>query len=183
MVREAYALLRQSIIHVEQDDIDFEEDDEEMADAAGILGVGNGNGQDVAMEDLQDDDDESQFPHSANASSLLHGNTTSSEQQPTAIDGVATATTTGSPAARRTAAQSMQPDGEDQGTPAPALAAPKKKLRITCKLDHGVWSGSVLTFCLDSQQVHGDHEPLVSQDAFAKRRITNRSLSQRAAFE
>jgi hypothetical protein len=161
MVREAYALLRQSIIHVEQDDIDFEEDDEEMADAAGILGNGNGNAQDVAMEDLQDDD-ESQFPHSANASSLLHGNTTSSEQQPTAIDGVATATTTGSPAARRTAAQSVQPDGEGDGTPAPALAAPKKKLRITCELQHAGCSGSALTFCLDSQQVHGDHEPLVS---------------------
>lgn len=136
MVREAYALLRQSIIHVEQDDIDFEDDDEDMADAAGLLGVGNGNGnaQDVAMEDLAADD-ESQFPHSADASSLLHGNTTSSEQQPTAIDGVATATTTGSPAARRTAARSMQTDGAGEGTSAPALAPPKKKLRITCKLE------------------------------------------------
>lgn len=133
MVREAYALLRQSIIHVEQDDIDFEDDDEDMADAAGLLGLGNGNAQDVAMEDLPEDD-ESQFPHSANASSLLHGNITSSEQPPAAIDGVATATTTGPPAARRTAAQSMQTDGEGEGTPAPALAPPKKKLRITCEL-------------------------------------------------
>ena len=135
MVREAYALLRQSIIHVEQDDIDFEDDDEDMADAAGILGIGNGNGQDIAMENLPEDDD-AQFPHTANASSLLHGNTTSSEQQLTAIDGVATATTTGSPVARRTAAQSMQTDGEGEGTPGPALAPPKKKLRITCKLEY-----------------------------------------------
>lgn len=131
MVREAYALLRQSIIHVEQDDIDFEEDDEDMADAAALVG-GGANGGDVAMADLPEDD-ESQLPHSANASSLLHGNVSSSDAQATGIAGVATATTTGSPAAQRTAAQSVQPDGETDGTPAPALAPPKKKLRITCK--------------------------------------------------
>lgn len=132
MVREAYALLRQSIIHVEQDDIDFEEDGEDMADAAALVG-GGANGHDVAMEHLPED--EESLPHSANASSLLHGNVSSSEAQATGIVGVATATTTGSPAARRTAAQSVQPDGETDGTPAPApaLAPPKKKLRITCE--------------------------------------------------
>lgn len=169
MVREAYALLRQSIIHVEQDDIDFEEDDEEMADAAGILGVGNGNGQDVPMDDLPEDD-ESQFPHSVNASSLLHGNTTSSEQQPTGIDGVATATTTGSPSARRTAAQSMQTDREGEGAPAPALAPPKKKLRITCESQLECRRDTGLIYYLDSQQIHGNHEPLVCGDACVNQR-------------
>lgn len=128
MVREAYALLRQSIIHVEQDDIDFEEDEEDMADAAALVG-GGANGHDVPMEDLPEDNEPLR---STNASSLLHGNVSSSDQT-TGIAGVATATTTGSPAARRTAAQSMQPEGETEGSPTPALAPPKKKLRITCE--------------------------------------------------
>ncbi|KAI5451789.1 MCM DNA helicase complex subunit mcm6 [Naganishia albida] len=126
MVREAYALLRQSIIHVEQDDIDFEEDEEDVADAAALVG-GGANGHDVPMEDLPEDNEPLR---STNASSLLHGNVSSSDQT-TGIAGVATATTTGSPAARRTAAQSMQPEGETEGSPTPALAPPKKKLRIT----------------------------------------------------
>jgi DNA replication licensing factor MCM6 len=157
MVREAYALLRQSIIHVEQDDIDFEEDDEDMADAAALVG-GGANGHDVPMEDLPEDDE---LPQSANASSLLHGDVSSSDAQATGIAGVATATTTGSPAARRTAAQSVQPDGETQGSPVPALAPPKKKLRITCKCLYSQ-CGSRDLARFHSQQIHGNHEPLVS---------------------
>ena len=47
MVREAYSLLRQSIIHVEQDDVDFDEED-----APGILSVpnGHGTGEDESMD-------------------------------------------------------------------------------------------------------------------------------------
>ena len=70
MVREAYALLKQSIIHVEQDDIDFEEEDEELAEIAGMT-IGGHDG-DVQMDGAPADGngDESQRPDSNNASSL-----------------------------------------------------------------------------------------------------------------
>lgn len=120
MVREAYALLKQSIIHVEQDDIDFEEEDEEPADAAGV--TNGGQNDDVQMDGPAAD--ESQRPDSNNASSLLHRATSPSGAQTTGVTG------DGSPTARG------QTAGSRNGTPVPALAAAapkKKKLRITCE--------------------------------------------------
>jgi len=63
-VREAYALLRQSIIHVEQDDIDFD-DDEDKELNGGPSGGGGGGGPphtdgDDAMNLIGEDDDFSQ---------------------------------------------------------------------------------------------------------------------------
>ena len=43
MVREAYSLLRQSIIHVEQDDINLEEDEDEQLN-------GNGHANEESMD-------------------------------------------------------------------------------------------------------------------------------------
>lgn len=48
-VREAYSLLRQSIIHVEQDDIDFDEEDTEIARETVQPKMSEDDSQDVAM--------------------------------------------------------------------------------------------------------------------------------------
>lgn len=48
-VREAYTLLRQSIIHVEQEDVDF--DQEETADSTTVAARGAGESQDVEMSE------------------------------------------------------------------------------------------------------------------------------------
>ena len=50
MVREAYSLLRQSIIHVEQDDINFEEDDEQPN------GLTNGHGAPNGTRSTEEDE-------------------------------------------------------------------------------------------------------------------------------
>lgn len=44
MVREAYSLLRQSIIHVEKDDIDIDDDEDEVDGQAAVNGVNGTNG-------------------------------------------------------------------------------------------------------------------------------------------
>ncbi|EJD45673.1 DNA unwinding-related protein [Auricularia subglabra TFB-10046 SS5] len=54
-VREAYSLLRQSIIHVEQDDIDFDKDDEDEQHPPAPLG-GGGPGSDGGDDDAPDGD-------------------------------------------------------------------------------------------------------------------------------
>lgn len=87
IVREAYALLRQSIIHVEQDDIDFEDD----ADVAEATAAGAG------------DDDEMNGNSSsslAQPASLLHGNAGSSSS-PNAAARNGTSPTPGAAAAAR----------------------------------------------------------------------------------
>lgn len=48
-VREAYSLLRQSIIHVEQDDIDFDEEDKEIAPENIQPKMSEDDSQDVPM--------------------------------------------------------------------------------------------------------------------------------------
>jgi DNA replication licensing factor MCM6 len=48
-VREAYSLLRQSIIHVEQDDIDFDEEDKEIAPENVQPKMSEDDSQDVPM--------------------------------------------------------------------------------------------------------------------------------------
>jgi DNA replication licensing factor MCM6 len=51
IVREAYSLLRQSIIHVEQDDINFDEED---AAAAALNGTNGHTTQDEESQDAAD---------------------------------------------------------------------------------------------------------------------------------
>lgn len=74
IVREAFSLLKQSIIHVEQDDIDFEDDDEVVQEAAKAAAdaadAANANPEDINM-----DASGNEQPPSA---SLLHGTSTSS---------------------------------------------------------------------------------------------------------
>jgi DNA replication licensing factor MCM6 len=53
IVREAYSLLRQSIIHVEQDDINFDEEDEAAAILNGTSNRGT-NGHTTQDEESQD---------------------------------------------------------------------------------------------------------------------------------
>jgi DNA replication licensing factor MCM6 len=62
-VREAYALLRQSIIHVEQDDIEFDED--ESKDPEGGAGGGGEDSQDVEMSGADVDTTDPSFSESA----------------------------------------------------------------------------------------------------------------------
>ncbi len=71
-VREAFALLRSSIIHVEQDDIDFE-DDEDVVAPTGDADLDG----DVAMDDA-DIAALDQVESSYKNSSLLNGNGSSS---------------------------------------------------------------------------------------------------------
>jgi len=54
IVREAYSLLRQSIIHVEQDDINFDEEDELEADAERAVRAGREADEDEGMDDDAD---------------------------------------------------------------------------------------------------------------------------------
>jgi DNA replication licensing factor MCM6 len=62
-VREAYALLRQSIIHVEQDDIDF--DDDESKNPEGGTAGGGENSQDVEMSGTDMETTDPSFSESA----------------------------------------------------------------------------------------------------------------------
>jgi len=62
-VREAYALLRQSIIHVEQDDIDFDED--ESKNPQGGADAGGEESQDVEMSGADMDTTDTSFSESA----------------------------------------------------------------------------------------------------------------------
>jgi DNA replication licensing factor MCM6 len=107
MVREAYALLRQSIIHVDQDDIDFEDDNDEILPSAeeglnGIVDDMEMDAADVAAAEAVE--------ATYNASSLLNG--TSSSANPMSTPSVAVPPST------------TQPE-----TP---VAPIKRKLRITC---------------------------------------------------
>lgn len=109
MVREAYALLRQSIIHVEQDDIDFEDDTDEVLPAPeegpdGIAADANRN----ADFDMADIAAVEAAEASYNASSLLNGASSSA-----AMTGEGNGPAT---------------SNEPLATPAP----PRRKLRITC---------------------------------------------------
>ena len=89
IVREAYSLLRQSIIHVEQDDINF--DDDEDHDIAGVV---NGNGhatggmteEDESMMDAADiaalDAAESSFAQQQAAAASSSGAVNGGSAQP-----------------------------------------------------------------------------------------------------
>ena len=61
-VREAYALLRQSIIHVEQDDIDFDEDESKGPEGGGAEGESS---QDVEMSGADMETTDANFSESA----------------------------------------------------------------------------------------------------------------------
>ena len=55
MVREAYGLLRQSIIHVEKDDINIGDDEEDEVDAPQANGVNGTNGHAAENGDMNED--------------------------------------------------------------------------------------------------------------------------------
>jgi DNA replication licensing factor MCM6 len=76
MVREAYALLRQSIIHVEQDDINFDEEDE----AAAVLN-GNGNGHGSRMTQDEESQDAADIAAMEAAESSYNAATSSAQAQ------------------------------------------------------------------------------------------------------
>jgi DNA replication licensing factor MCM6 len=103
-VREAYTLLRQSIIHVEQDDVEFEEDAPPVVD--GVDGAQDS--QDVEMAGT----DTSQFESS-------NGNTTG---QSDTLVGTST---------DPLRASSTQPTSEDPAVSAAVPAPAKKKMVIT----------------------------------------------------
>jgi DNA replication licensing factor MCM6 len=112
-VREAYTLLRQSIIHVEQDDIDF--DEEELAGERPT----DARTQAVDAEDSQD------VEMSATEMEAIH-QTEQSYYQSTSING-RTSSSTGNVASGVT---SPGPNG--QASPPPAVQAiPKRRMVIT----------------------------------------------------
>jgi len=144
MVREAYALLRQSIIHVEQDDIDFEDDADETLPAPGE--GANGTTPDTNRDsdfDMADIAAAEAAEASYNASSLLNGDSS-------------------------TAAMTSERDrrfGSDgpSSTPVPA----RKKLRITCEQHLGRLQSGMVAYwpTLHRQQIYGHHELMVSADS------------------
>jgi DNA replication licensing factor MCM6 len=110
MVREAYALLRQSIIHVEQDDIDFEDDTDEVLPAPEEGPEGVVTDADVDMADIAAAE---AAEATYNASSLLNG---ASSSAPAGSEGGVN--------------NSGPPRSEG---PQDSLPPTRRKLRITCK--------------------------------------------------
>jgi DNA replication licensing factor MCM6 len=114
-VREAYTLLRQSIIHVEQDDIDFDEEELE----------GEREG-DRARRTAEDDVEESQDVEMSAAEMDVMGQMEESSMGVDALmqpNGAAVQATSSSSRAGSTAITSPPP--------APALAPPKRRMVIT----------------------------------------------------
>jgi len=121
-VREAYALLRQSIIHVEKDDIDLDEDDDDDdvdeggAPAAGGGGGGGGGGNDDGGDEQMDGDDDLPEigPSRTQGSSQLESSLGVEESME--MDGAAAPSSSQAPAVE---------------TPPQPQAQPKRKMRIT----------------------------------------------------
>lgn len=110
MVREASALLRQSIIHVEQDDIDFEDDIDEalpspIEGANGIVSEMDMDMADIAAAEAAE--------ATYNASGLLNGASSSAN------------------ASSQMDQSSLGRSGE-QNSSVPTVPVTKRKLRITC---------------------------------------------------
>ncbi|KAF8272164.1 mis5 protein [Lactarius quietus] len=78
-VREAYSLLRQSIIHVEQDDIDFDEEDKEIAPENVQPKMSEDDSQDVAMSGGDTEMTEQTWSTSTQAQSLVTPKTPQNE--------------------------------------------------------------------------------------------------------
>ncbi|KAE8259426.1 hypothetical protein A4X13_0g1021 [Tilletia indica] len=124
-VREAYALLRQSIIHVEKDDIDLEDDEEDDGpnpNAGGFGGGGGGGGDGDGPDDNDgdEDDDDADLPDIA-----PRRPPGGSSQDPASSLGIQP--------------DSMEMDGQQPSsgqagvdeTQSQAAAQPKRKMRIT----------------------------------------------------
>ncbi|KAK0551395.1 MCM DNA helicase complex subunit mcm6 [Tilletia horrida] len=118
-VREAYALLRQSIIHVEKDDIDLEDDEEDEDERQPNLnGFGGGRGDDDDGGD--DGDDDADLPElgpsrgaAGDGSQIEPESDLGAQGESMEMDGSALATA---------ATSSSQ---------APAQSQPRRKMRIT----------------------------------------------------
>ena len=129
-VREAYTLLRQSIIHVEQDDIDFDEEElegERDGDRAGDRGA-------AATEANEDEDESQDVEMSAAEMDAMDA----MEESSMAVDGVrqvgddpAIASQPGSPSARASGSGT----GLGSPTPAPALVPKPQKRRMVITHD------------------------------------------------
>jgi DNA replication licensing factor MCM6 len=118
MVREAYALLRQSIIHVEQDDIDFEDDTDEVLPAPeeGPEGIVADRDRDADI-DMADIAAAEAAEATYNASSLLNGPSSS--------------------AAVGSELKITNPGPTYSEGPRDSFPLPRRKLRITCKQCRG----------------------------------------------
>lgn len=117
-VREAYTLLRQSIIHVEQDDIDFDEEE--------LEGERDGDrGRRAATDDAEESQDVEMSATEMEATDNM-------EESSMGIDGfgdpIGAATQTGPSSPR---AGSAAADAAPAGSPAPAPAPPKRRMVIT----------------------------------------------------
>ena len=86
IVREAYSLLRQSIIHVEQDDINFDEEDELEAGAERAVRAGRQADEDEGM----DGDDDADIAAMEAAESSYNATKTSSSVAPARRDAEST---------------------------------------------------------------------------------------------
>jgi DNA replication licensing factor MCM6 len=117
-VREAYTLLRQSIIHVEQDDIDFDEEE--------LEGEREGDrGRRTAEDDVEESQDVEMTAAEMDAMDHM-------EESSMGVDGFGhangAAIQAGSPSSR---AGSAAVDAAGAGSPAPAPAPPKRRMVIT----------------------------------------------------
>ena len=104
-VREAYSLLRQSIIHVEQDDIDFDEEE---------------------LQGERDRDQQAETQASAEESQDVEMSGTMDESEHTIGDST---TAVGGPSSQRTPTASRAPSSAPE--PAPPPAHPKRRMIIT----------------------------------------------------
>lgn len=122
MVREAYSLLRQSIIHVEKDDIDIDDDEED--EAVGANGANGANGH------TDENDDDEMLPDIPVPTSSAAGPASTPTRGPARA---ATATphqpTPGPSGLNGTGAAS------EAGDVPPASAIPPKKKKLTISYD------------------------------------------------
>lgn len=125
MVREAFALLRQSIIHVEKDDIDIddEEDEEELAAAAQTNG-----------HDGMDEDGNAGPPPSSLAAGPATTPTRGPAREATATPRQPTPGPSGTTGAAAQVDQQGQANGTHAGTPV-ATGAQPKKTKVTISYD------------------------------------------------
>ena len=118
-VREAYSLLRQSIIHVEKDDIDIDDEEDEEVVAPAVNGHANGNGH-ASNGDMDDGENNIPIAPSSSAAGLASTPTRGPQQQPQG-SAVSHQPTPG-------------PSGLHAASPAPA-PQPAKKQKVTISYD------------------------------------------------
>lgn len=134
-VREAFSLLRQSIIHVEKDDIGLDDDEEEDEEEEVAVQT-NGNGHHHTNGDMDADDED--LPDIPTSSAPLTSPTRAGAQQPQPL-------VAPSPARQAT-------PGPSTTTVLPPMPTPAKKQKVTISYDKYQMIKSLVVLCLSEME-------------------------------